>query len=573
MYCKQGPTCIYMCLFSCVPTCTLPYVMQLYIKVLDESKENLKPEPQQVGERGGNSWTFEEATSGPQTNAMELLNPHLPALSQYWLAALKDHAYLSLPAHYSSQLPSGSFYSVDVIESVRPYFRANWPSLLHAASLWLETEGFREKGSSPETQVPVFPGLATKASDPKCNHLRLVLGLAVQALCSPATLDFPSTISHCLSALRHLMRSEYAQEEIGNDLKLTLELMKLFHRLLLTCQSKAIQLCVLDIALLLAGFLKEKKKERVSSPPVVVGIEEAAPSPLTMTSSVGVGMERPAMPPQVGIEAAEQRSATVPVGLEESIVPGASFAFALLEVSACCMFQLLPALSPNDSEGQQRGRHKSSTQTATSAEDAELLSRSVSLLATSTCFCAPESCLEILPPVLHMILSALSTCACSSPTTSCKGSLETSQASPDPSAVLVSACLQSLQFLCSTLPLSSEGSGKKILSLLRSAIFSLLCMDGKRCLYKMSDELCFMAVAVLLRVPEIVHPPSSQLFVSCVDLFRKCLESGSGKVSQLNVYLTISLFLTALHFFDVCSKADTSKSNGTNPREIGISLM
>jgi hypothetical protein len=52
----------------------------------------------------------------------------LPSLSKYWLSALKDHALLSLPAEFKSQLPfeGGAFYSNDTVESARPHYRATW---------------------------------------------------------------------------------------------------------------------------------------------------------------------------------------------------------------------------------------------------------------------------------------------------------------------------------------------------------------------------------------------------------------------------------------------------------------
>ena len=56
------------------------------------------------------------------------LQGELPSLSKYWLAALKDHALLSLPSEFKSQLPfeGGAFYSNDTVESARPHYRATW---------------------------------------------------------------------------------------------------------------------------------------------------------------------------------------------------------------------------------------------------------------------------------------------------------------------------------------------------------------------------------------------------------------------------------------------------------------
>lgn len=54
-----------------------------------------------------------------------LVQEELPSLSKHWLAALKDHALLSLPIDFKSQLPydGGAFYTNDTIESARPHYR------------------------------------------------------------------------------------------------------------------------------------------------------------------------------------------------------------------------------------------------------------------------------------------------------------------------------------------------------------------------------------------------------------------------------------------------------------------
>lgn len=70
---------------------------------------------------------------------LTLVHPELISLSQHWLSALKDHALLSLPSEFASQLPhdGGAFYTNDTIDSSRPHYVACWPPILHAAALWL----------------------------------------------------------------------------------------------------------------------------------------------------------------------------------------------------------------------------------------------------------------------------------------------------------------------------------------------------------------------------------------------------------------------------------------------------
>lgn len=74
---------------------------------------------------------------------LTLVQPELISLSQHWLSALKDHALLSLPLEFASQLPhdGGAFYTNDTIDSSRPHYMACWPPILHAAALWLNAGG------------------------------------------------------------------------------------------------------------------------------------------------------------------------------------------------------------------------------------------------------------------------------------------------------------------------------------------------------------------------------------------------------------------------------------------------
>ena len=54
----------------------------------------------------------EENLAEPPGSLLALVEPELKSLSKYWLGALKDHALLSLPTEYHSQMPAkgGMFY-------------------------------------------------------------------------------------------------------------------------------------------------------------------------------------------------------------------------------------------------------------------------------------------------------------------------------------------------------------------------------------------------------------------------------------------------------------------------------
>ena len=411
-----------------------------------------------------------------QASAMALLDPHLPTLSQYWLAALKDHAYLSLPSQFSSQLPpsGGTFYTVDVMESVKPYYEANWASLLYAAAIWLESNGLKMtiKPTTPSMQQPLVGDTASSgkpivpSSDLRYEYFHLVLGLAVQSLCIPATLDQPVTVINCLKALQGLLRSKFVQKEIMSDSQLAIEVMSVLHRLLLTCQSQKMHVVVLEIATQVGNALRESA---ISS---------------------------------------EQD-----FDLESSVDPGKSCAYALLEVSACCLLRLIPDLRPKDSDSTVIPVSQSGTP---SKEELCIISQTVSILVTASTLCAPQACIQVLPTVLLMLLTALKYTSML-------------QLQPNPSTP---AILQSLKLLCSTLPVS--GGGSKVVNIVQSALASVLgTAKGEEDQWKLSqmgDETRLLVVAILLHVPATVCPPSSCLFDSCIQLFKQCFESRNSKV-------------------------------------------
>ena len=54
----------------------------------------------------------DDDSTEPQEPLISLVASHIKSLSYYWLGALKDYGYLSLPPEYSTQLPvgGGMFY-------------------------------------------------------------------------------------------------------------------------------------------------------------------------------------------------------------------------------------------------------------------------------------------------------------------------------------------------------------------------------------------------------------------------------------------------------------------------------
>jgi len=78
----------------------------VYITAVQGSRQRESPGShlQQPCEEGG--------TAGPAgAGLLKLVQTDLATLSRLWLAALQDHALLTLPQQYYSQLPSTGHYS------------------------------------------------------------------------------------------------------------------------------------------------------------------------------------------------------------------------------------------------------------------------------------------------------------------------------------------------------------------------------------------------------------------------------------------------------------------------------
>ena len=472
----------------------------------------------------------------PQSSAVELTDPHLPVLSKFWLAALKDKAYLFLPAEFGNQLPpsGGTFYSVDVMDSVRPYYEANWSSLLHAAAMWLQERGFQEMkvgdevggsdsggGNAAGLPVPLLSDTSGSSSfapppppitsDPRVMNFHLVLGLSVQSLCSPATLDHPHVLSSCLRALQRLLTSDVAFDVISSDSRFAVELLSMLHRLLLTCQVPSIHVVSLHIAILVGNILG---RAVVQTPvPRAVDKEEGATTNEPSASSA----------------VKEVESGKVPVSLEESIKPGTSCTCSLLEVVSCCLLRLVPSLK--QAEYQQRPSSSSppasSSANLPSKDSLTIILLCLKILSVPCGLCAPEATPTVLPSVLHLQLSTL-------------GYVSTlSQHALKEVPRLPAVALQSLSQVCTALPMSHDVAGPELGEILQSALTSVLGgyvggFKGEDAL-GISDESRVVVVVVLLCAASSrnICPPGSGLFEGGVALFEKCLRTGDLKVCNV----------------------------------------
>lgn len=516
---------------------------------------------------------------------MELTDPHLPVLSQFWLAALKDMAYLFLPVEFGSQLPptGGTFYSVDVMDSVRPYYQSNWSSLLHAAAIWLQERGFgeMERESVVKVKPPGLPepllsvrgasrtSFAPPPSDARVDSFHLVLGLATQCLCTSEALDQPHLTWDCLRALGRLLASRpVALQVLGSDARFSVEILSVLHRLLLTSQSSRAHVMVLRIALLVAGILQDAitadadssgggggrkvgsiKEEGGGAPRHTPkeegGVDNAHPK--EGTGEVPANLKREGVNDDDEGEGegvwSSELSVKVPVRLERCLRPGRSCTYSLLEVVSCCLLRLVPTLRPSSSSSSANKPHPlphassssslGSTTPLPKKEELVAMSLSLKILAASCGLCSPEATPSLLPPVLHMFLCTL-------------GHMSTFPADALLPG-LPSSALQALRHFCSSLPLSHDLVGAGLVRVLQSAMVSVLGgpsrvgVGGGGAGEKeeaeelvMSEETRLMVTAVLIHVQQPsslpICPAPSPLFDACAALLERCLHSSEAKV-------------------------------------------
>lgn len=514
------------------------FYFQLYIKVSEDSSTTSSSDHA--------SSSDPQLSGGSGSTAGELTDPHLPVLSRFWLAALKDKAYLFLPAEFGSQLPpsGGAFYSVNMMENVRPYYSSNWSSLLHAAAIWLQERGFREmkgNGGGKEERGAGLPApllsdgnggapsfLPPPTLDPRVANFTLVLGLAVQSLCTPATLDQPLVLGNCLRALLRLFSADTARDVLSSDARFSVEILSMLHRLLLTTQAPPTHVLTLRIAALVGSVMRKALQQRSE--------QQQQQQGGVANNNNNKGSDAT---PDEASKKSDSSSSQVPVSLETSVEPGSSCTYALLEVISCCLMRYVPSLQPPAGDNVPRpptpssGGGGGSAPRLPSSEELAVVLIAVRILATSCGLCTPEATPSVLPPALHLLLRTIGYVS-----TLASSKVSHTHEVPRPHDVshLHNVALQSLSQLCAALPMSHDKAGPQLGQILQSALASVLggYVGGARgeSALVMSDESRMVVLAVLVHGASVwnICPSSSELFEGAVALFSKCLHSGDSKV-------------------------------------------
>ncbi|XP_049845033.1 HEAT repeat-containing protein 5B isoform X1 [Schistocerca gregaria] len=440
---------------------------------------------------------------------LTLVQPELISLSHYWLAALRDHALLSLPSEFASQLPhdGGAFYTTDTMESSRPYYLTSWPPILHAAALWLNASGFEDNSQSPKKSSECQESIVKKKSICESGHDRfyLLFGICMEALCSPRSVEPLESISTCLQALYTLLDSVWSRQVLTSDEKLPIELCNVLHRLLLTRDSPSTQLLVMEVLKQVLTAAQEcldvQKKKR---------LREMVPANQDSNSC-----------PEVDLLGEG--------GTKGDLVPGQSLVFAMLEVCLCVLVRQLPALNPSPSPV-----ICSAVRTLHLTEEAgRLMSAAVSCMESLPKLCSPQGAVVVLPTILYLTTGVIKETA--------------TKSIHDPrilaSTVPVSSALHCLRSLCSSKYATDARSCEEWKQLLQSTLAKILDLAKTGSEETKLDEITMLlAIAVF-----VLHAPSDVVCVPnlqypCINQFRHCLQSDNLQIRQRCILTMRTIF-------------------------------
>ncbi|XP_072545928.1 HEAT repeat-containing protein 5A isoform X2 [Salminus brasiliensis] len=450
-----------------------------------------------------------EAAGPAGDGLLKLVQGDLATLSRLWLAALQDYALLTLPSAYASQLPNtgGSFYTAETVEEARPHYFVAWAPILHATALWLNSTEFIMVDEGPANlSRPVTPtsmGQSTTLAsikspeDINTERLNLILGISVEFLCSPHSQNQMENITSCLYALQALLDVPWPRSKVGNDQALSVELLSVLHRLIVTRESPGIQLAVLELVRQVVCAAQEHVKEKRHSAEVDDGAAEKETVP-----EFGEGRDT------------------------GGLVPGKSLVFGALELCLCTLVRKLPQLSPRLS-GSPNGQ--GGMPWSLNDNDCRLVTSALGILSELPSICSPEGSVSVLPTVLYLLLGVLKEVV--------KDSGSTSR------GVLVSGALQALRNVLSSPMSRAEKSRAAWVELLRSALSTLLeSWDTDKTVAVVDEVTLLTALTIFLLSASAEVTTVEPLQSLCVSKFQASLESKDPMVLSRSYQLLASVF-------------------------------
>uniref|UniRef100_A0A8C4QZX9 HEAT repeat-containing protein 5A n=1 Tax=Eptatretus burgeri TaxID=7764 RepID=A0A8C4QZX9_EPTBU len=425
---------------------------------------------------------------------LSLVVPEVPRLSGLWLAALRDHALLTLPLEFASQLPSegGAFYSPETMEAARVHYRSCWAPLLHAAALWLHTAGFDNtdtKSTNGSTGRVILD-----LSD--LRGIFCLAGIGVEFLCSPRVQEPIDCVVECLQALYTLLNSPWPRVKLGADQLLGVELLSVLHRLLLTRDIPRVHFLILAVTRQAVRAAQEHVSEKRRSTEEDDGAAEKESVP-----EVGEGEE---------------------TGILE---PGSSLCLAAMELCLCVLVRQLPQLNPKLLGTSGKGPRPPQQLPSSGAQ---LVCQAVDILAVLSSLCSPAGAVSMLPTVLFLITGVLQGTA--------MRFADSSLLTPVPKT------LQALRVLVSSTLGQNPKSCVQWSHFLRSSLATILDFPTPgHC--GVLDEGCILtALAIFLRSAPLDVLAVTSLRDRCMDRFRAALDSNEPHVQLRCCQLLHSLF-------------------------------
>ncbi|XP_047677260.1 HEAT repeat-containing protein 5A isoform X1 [Tachysurus fulvidraco] len=467
---------------------------EVYIIAVERSRQREQPEPPDEGEGAG---------------LLKLVQGELGTLSCLWLAALQDHALLTLPPGYAKQLPStgGTFYTAEALVQARQYYCSSWAPILHATALWLNSNEFIMADDGPANlSRPVTPtsmGHSTTRDSKKSQedisveHLHLILGISVEFLCSPHSQNQMENIISCLHALQALLEVPWSRSKVGNDQALSVELLNVLHRLIVTRESPQIQLAVLELVRQVVCATQEHVKEKRHSAEVDDGAAEKETVP-----EFGEGRDT------------------------GGLVPGKSLVFGALQLCLCALLRKLPQLSPQlagSSSGQ------GSIVSSLSDSDCTLITLALGILSELPSICSPEGSVSVLPTVLYLLLGVLRVLV--------------REYRGVGTETLVPGTLQALRTVLSSPMSRVEKSHRAWVQLLRCALTTLLtCWNSDSTESGVDEITLLMALTIFLLEASVEVTNVEPLRTLCISKFLAGLESKDPMLQSRCYQLLASVF-------------------------------
>ncbi|KAH0620555.1 hypothetical protein JD844_021134 [Phrynosoma platyrhinos] len=311
--------------------------------------------------------------------------------------------------------------------------------------------------------------MAFMAATDHSDHLRLsglqMLLVLIRRFAAVPEPEFPG----------HVILEQYQANE------LSVELLNVLHRLILTRESPDIQLAALGVVHQILFAAQEHVKEKRRSAEVDDGAEEKETLP-----EFGEGKDT------------------------GGLIPGKSLVFATLEMCMCILVRHLPQLNPKitGSPGITAGKPH-----LLSENGSRLVSAALGILSDVPAVCSPEGSIAVLPTILYLIIGVLRETAVKLPT----GQLP----------LTVAASLQALKGVLSSPMARAEKSRTAWNELLRSALVTILNfwnqVDGTHQELDESSLLAAITVFILSASPEVTAMECLQM--NCTEKFKSALES------------------------------------------------